>query len=182
MEGTGLKRGKTTILLLCVAAVAAGVYFGTGRKDSGNTLLESSGSFDLTTHTAEEVAGISWTAEGETCSFVRKDGTWETADGSAEPADQETLQAMADHLVSLKATRKIENVSSLEDYGLTEPAVTVTAEWEGGGSTAFRMGESTPFEDGYYLCLSTQERTIYTIPTPLETGPDGKQTETETRR
>ena len=70
------------------------------------------------------------------------------------------------HLGRQVALRLAANVDSLEEYGLTNPAVVVTAEWKN-GSTVYSMGEPTPFGDGYYLSLSGRGETIYTIASPL---------------
>ena len=161
-----MKRGLKLSLMLCLTAVVAGGWFlfqGTHEKEIPQ---ESSGSFRLSDGTLDELKGVSWTTEERTWNFKHKDGTWETEDSTGQ-VDQEKIQDLAEKLVSLQANRKIENVDSLEEYGLDDPEITVTAEWQGGGSTAYSMGEETPFKDGYYLLMSTQSDTVYTITMPL---------------
>ena len=161
-----MKRGLKLSLMLCLTAVVAGGWFlfqGTHEKEIPQ---ESSGSFRLSDGTLDELKGVSWTTEERTWNFKHKDGTWETEDSTGQ-VDQEKIQDLAEKLVSLQANRKIENVDSLEEYGLDDPEITVTAEWQGGGSTAYSMGEETPFKDGYYLLMSTQKDTVYTIAVPL---------------
>ena len=161
-----MKRGLKLFLMLCLTAVVAGGWFlfqGTHEKEIPQ---ESSGSFRLSDGTLDELKGVSWTTEERTWNFKHKDGTWETEDSTGQ-VDQEKIQDLAEKLVSLQANRKIENVDSLEEYGLDDPEITVTAEWQGGGSTAYSMGEETPFKDGYYLLMSTQKDTVYTIAVPL---------------
>jgi len=160
-------RSIRAILLLCVMAAAAGgaaVLQGSERKQA---VSESSGSFDLTARTVEDLQGISWTEDGTTRTYTLKDGSWEAADAAAREVDQREMRGLAESLVNLQATRKIENVSDTEDYGLKDPAVTVTAQWRS-GSTVFCMGDATPFGDGYYLTVSGQDDTVYTIAAPLE--------------
>ena len=161
-----MKTCKILILLLvCVPALAVAGYFCLRQPDRRNAVLESAGFFSLTARTLDELTEISWTVNGETKTCKRKDGLWGTAD-SGNQGSPEAAEALAEQLVNLQATRKIENVSSLDGYGLAEPAVTVTAVWED-GSTVYSMGETTPFRDGYYLSLSTREDTVYTIASPL---------------
>ena len=161
-----MKRGLILSLMLCLAAVLAGGWFlfqGTHEK---KTQQESSGNFRLADGTLEELKGVSLTTDDQTWEFTRKDGVWET-EGNTGQVDQAAVQGLAEKLVSLQANRKIENIDSLEEYGLDDPEITVTAEWQGGGSTAYSMGEETPFKDGYYLLMSTQSDTVYTIAVPL---------------
>ena len=161
-----MKRGLILSLMLCLAAVLAGGWFlfqGTHEK---KTQQESSGNFRLADGTLEELKGVSLTTDDQTWEFTRKDGVWET-EGNTGQVDQAAVQGLAEKLVSLQANRKIENIDSLEEYGLDDPEITVTAEWQGGECTAYSMGEETPFKDGYYLLMSTQKDTVYTIAVPL---------------
>ncbi|MBR5959458.1 MAG: DUF4340 domain-containing protein [Clostridia bacterium] len=161
-----MKRGLILTLMLCLAAVLAGGWFLIQGSHAKEKLQESSGDFHLTAGTLEELKGVSWTTDDRTWRFTRNDGVWETEDCSGQ-VDQAVVQGLAERLVSLQANRKIENIDNLEGYGLDDPAITVTAEWKGGGSTAYSMGEETPFRDGYYLLMSTQSDTVYTIVAPL---------------
>ena len=161
-----MKTRKKLILLLCALVLVTGGYFCIRRPEGKAPLRESAGVFDLTDRTLDDMTGISWTAEGKTRTFTLQDGQWKAAEDSAESTDTAAAGALAEQLVNLQATRRIENVDSLEEYGLTDPAVVVTAEWKN-GSTVYCMGEPTPFGDGYYLSLSGGGETIYTIASPL---------------
>ena len=162
-----MKRKRKLVLLLCAAAVLAGGTFAILGREKKNVLKESSGSFDLAAGTLEELAGMSWTDDEQTWKYTHKDGVWEASGGNGQAAEEEDVRELAENLVSLRANRKIENIGSLADYGLDDPVITVTAEWRDGESIAYRMGGQTPFEDGYYLAVSTQQDTIYTIASPL---------------
>ena len=43
----------------------------------------------------------------------------------------------------------------------------MTAVWKNGTSMTYSMGDATPFDDGYYLSLSDQSETVYTISSSL---------------
>ena len=165
-----MKRGKKMILLLAVLAVAVSGYFavqGIGKKQ---TVEETAGTFDLNAKTADDLIGLSWTVGENTLMFKLEDGVWQTMDETVWPVDQEALQNLADRLIGLQATRKLEKVENPADYGLETPAAAVTAVWKNGSSTTYTMGDATPFEDGYYLSLSEQDGTVYTISSSLASG------------
>ena len=163
-----MKRGKKMILLLAVLAVMICGYFGVQGLNHKESVSETSGTFDLTTKKTDDLMGLSWTVGETTRSFKVSDGVWETMDEPSWPVKQETLQDLADQVVNLRATRKLEDVQSPADYGLENPVITVTAVWKNGTSAAYNMGDATPFEDGYYLNLSDQAGTVYTISSSLE--------------
>ena len=165
-----MNRGKKMLALLIVLAVMLGGYYAVKQSNQTTSVSETSGTFDLTAKTAEDLTGISWTTEDTTLTFTLNDeGEWTTTDTPAWPVDQSAVQALADKLLALQGTRKLEDVTSLADYGLDTPTITVTVTWKDASTTTYTMGDATPFADGYYLKLSTQDDVIYTIATSLST-------------
>ena len=158
-----MNRGKKMLLLVLVLAVVLVGYKLAGRTSETETAQEESGTFELTAQTADEVSSLSWTNDDTTYDFTRADGTWTKSDDASYPVSQDDLDELADSLISLKGVRKLENVTDASIYGLSEPAFSVTATWSDGSETVYHMGNATPFEDGYYLCLNDQSDTVYTI-------------------
>lgn len=164
-----MKRGKRALILAGVLAVLVLVYVGVqkGVSSKPETVTEESGSYPLTSHTAEELTSLQWTSgdgeEQETLHFVKTDGQWRVEGNEAFPVKQDSVEGLAETLTALKADRKLENVEKPEDYGLLEPAFTLTAGWSDGTETVYSMGDETPFGDGYYLSLSGEDGTVYTV-------------------
>ena len=163
-----MKRGKRALILAGVLAVLVLVYAGVQKSVSQpETVTEESGTYALTAHTAEELTGLQWTNgdgdEQETLHFVKTDGQWRVEGNEAFPVKQDSVEGLAETLTALKADRKLENVEKPEDYGLLEPAFTLTAGWSDGTETVYSMGDETPFGDGYYLSLSGEDGTVYTV-------------------
>lgn len=158
-----MKRSIKMLMLLVVLAVFVGGYFGAQQLSKTEQVTEEKGSFDLNARTAEDVSGLSWTLEGTVYDFVNNGGTWQKQGDTAFPVDQQKLQTMAEELLALKATRKLEDVTSLADYGLAEPAFSVQVTWSSGTTTTYALGDATPFADGYYLSLSDQAGVAYTV-------------------
>lgn len=164
-----MKRSVKSLILVLVLAVFIGGYLGIQRlTQAPASVEEESGSFALTERSADELTGLTWPSGEEACHFVKADGAWTNADKETFPVDQTAVQELADSLAALTASRKLDGVKNLADYGLTEPAFTVTAEWSDGASTVYAMGSETPFGDGYYLTLG-EDGVAYTIEDSLET-------------
>lgn len=162
-----MKRSVKTLLLLCILLICVGGYWLLQQQSSVDTVSETTGEFDLNAKVVDDLTGMSWVKDDVTYDFVKTDGVWAKADEATFPVDQDALNALAEDLLDLTATRKLEDVTSPADYGLAEPAFTVTATWSDGTSTDYAMGDETPFSDGYYLQLSDQSDVIYTIATSL---------------
>lgn len=175
-----MKRGKRALILAGVLAVLVLVYAGVQKSVSQpETVTEESGTYALTAHTAEELTGLQWTngdgEEQETLHFVKtgEEEQWQADGDETFPVEQDSVEKLAEALIALEADRKLENVENPGDYGLAEPAFSLTAAWSDGTETVYAMGDETPFGDGYYLSLSGEEGTVYTVEDSLESAFSG---------
>lgn len=158
-----MNRGKRMLALLIALVLCIGGYYGVQLLGADPvTVQEESGKFTLNSHTADDLTGLSWQNDGEALAFTCADGTWTVTGNAAYPLDQAAVQAMAEDLLSLTGSRQLDGVTDLKDYGLAEPAFSVTADWSDGTSTTYAMGDETPFGGSYYLSLG-QEGIVYTV-------------------
>lgn len=163
-----MKRGKRALILAGVLALLVLAYVGVQKSVSRpETVAEESGTYPLTSHTAEELTSLQWSSgdgeEQEALHFIKADGQWQADGDEAFPVKQDSVEALVETLTALEADRKLENVENPGDYGLAEPAFSLTAAWSDGTETVYAMGDETTFGDGYYLSLSGEDGTVYTV-------------------
>lgn len=159
-----MSRTTKTLALLIVLAALMGGYAGIQRINENKAQIEEqSGHFALTDDAAEDVTGLQWTVDEVTMNFVWQDGAWVNAQDADFPVDQEKVQALAASVAGLEGTRKLENVENAGDYGLEDPAFTLKVTWSNANETTYRLGDETPFGDGWYMSLSTQENVVYAV-------------------
>lgn len=93
-----MKRGKRALILAGVLAVLVLVYVGVqkGVSSQPEAVTEESGSYPLTSHTAEELTSLQWTSgdgeEQETLHFVKTDGQWRVEGDEAFPVKQDSVE------------------------------------------------------------------------------------------
>ena len=163
-----MKRSVKLVLMLAVLAVAsAGLLLSRNAQQQSAVVSEEEGCFALTEYTAEDVAGLSWTNDEKSYHFIKEDDEWRNADNASFPTNQESIQTLANSIVDLEGTRRMEDVQSPEDYGFGKDAFSLSVEWTDGAETTYIMGNSTPFDDGYYLQLNEDANTVYTIESDL---------------
>lgn len=163
-----MKRSVKLVLMLAVLAIASASLLLTRNAQQQSAIVsEEEGRFALTEYAAEDVAGLSWTNDEESYHFIKEDDKWSNADNTSFPTNQESIQSLANSIVDLEGTRRMEDVQSPEDYGLGKDAFSLRVEWTDGSETTYVMGNSTPFDDGYYLQLDDDTATIYTIESDL---------------
>ncbi len=163
-----MKRKKKMAVLLCTLLILSGVYFIVQRSGKKEDVSKSAGTFALTEKTAADLRQISWQKDEAAYAFTNKDGVWSSDNEPECPVEQKVVNELANNLLKLQASGKLENITELADYGLKKPAFSVTAAWSDGSSTIYCMGDATPFADGYYVMLSGNDKTVYTVPSSLK--------------
>lgn len=159
-----MSRTSKTLALLIVLAALMGGYAGLQRINENKAQIEEqSGRFALVEDAAGDVTGLQWTVDEVTMDFVRQDGAWVNAQDADFPVDQAKVQALAASVAGLEGTRKLENVENAGDYGLEDPAFTLKVTWSNDTETTYSLGDETPFGDGWYMALSTQDSVVYAV-------------------
>ncbi len=157
-----MSRTKKMLLLMGALVIMVGCYFLASQTQETETVQEESGTFELTAKTAEDIATLAWMANDTEYSFTLTDGVWYKTSNTAYPVAQDEVQALADSLIAMQGSRRIESVTDISIYGLSEPVFSVTATWTDGTETTYQMGNETPFGGSYYLLLSGDATTVYT--------------------
>ena len=163
-----MKRGKKMILLVGAFCALLGSYSLLGQMNETTTVSETKGNYPLWIE-EKTVSSLAWTQDGEALSFSMGESVWMKADDAAFPVNQTAVQNLADKIEKLTAISELTDVTKPEDYGLAEPAFTVTVKDETGSETVYAMGDQTPFEDGYYLSVTGSDN-IYVIESSLATA------------
>lgn len=164
-----MKRMRKMLLLMGALVILLGGYLVMSQQQETASVQEKTGTFTLTAKTADDLTGLEWTKDETHFSFTREDGVWKKTGSTVYPVEQSVVEGLTNQLLTLEASRRLDNVTDAAVYGLAEPVFSVTVHWSDGTSTAYQMGDETPFGDGYYLALSDQAQTAYTITSSLST-------------
>lgn len=157
-----MKRGRK-LLLLCLVLVALGAcYLGVRQLTA-----EPEDEEGIALAGPENPTLLSWTAEGSTLTLERGDSGWSWADDGAFPLDQSVPENMTAALASATASRQIDAPASLADYGLEEPALTITVRDEDGTEYTYALGDANDMTGEYYLLCDGDESTVYLVDTQL---------------
>ena len=109
-----------------------------------------------------EITSFSYEApEQEALHFEKKDDNWICTDDKKIELEQTYPNGIANSFASLTASRKLESIDALEDYGLEDPAYTVTLQPKDGEETVILIGNSTG--EDYYLQVKGEEQIVYTV-------------------
>jgi len=102
---------------------------------------------------------ISCTVNGETLSFEKDGGTWYYTGDRKFPLNQTAVESMAAAISTIGVSRSIDE-GEAADYGLDEPAYTITVRYSGNVQREYRIGDRNSFNGEYYFMTGSR---IYMI-------------------
>lgn len=160
------KQTKQLLALAGVLVLCVGVYAGLRVWNAGAEEREAAAADYVVQLT--DVTALSFDNGGGTLAFTKTDDNW-TLDTDADfPVDGTYLDALANGLESVEAERILEDPDELADYGLEDPAYTLSAETADGESVTLYLGNLDATSSNRYAMREGDER-IYTISTSLAT-------------
>ncbi|MCC7156298.1 MAG: DUF4340 domain-containing protein [Bryobacterales bacterium] len=109
---------------------------------------------------------------GETTILKRVGDNWEITSPAVFKADKDAASSLVTSLASLSADKLVdEKPANLADFGLTEPAITVTITRKDGKTTRLLVGDDTPTSTGTFAKLDGDPK-VYTIASWTKTSLD----------
>ena len=142
-------RGKTFICLIVVLVVLVGAILAVNLLTPEETVEDTT--ITLFSMEPSEAAQISWTYDGETMHFMKLSDTWLYAEDSSFPLDSSYINAMLETLSQVTATRKLENVGNLSEYGLDDPVCVINLQTD--EEVEFAIGNLSAIGDSRYLSM-----------------------------
>ena len=160
-----MKKSKRMIALLVALAVVAcaNVCIKQLIATRDSAIQEETGVFKLTEYEKDDVTGVEWTNADSSLSFTLSEGVWIYPADEAFLVNQDKAEALYDKTMEIYADRKYDSIESLSEYGLEEPAFTVTITFSDGNKATYALGDQTPFEDGYYVSVSGENESVYVV-------------------
>lgn len=149
-----MRKYRSFILLLAVLLVFVGVYVGLKHLPEETEEEVTYVAYVL------DVTEISYKKQEGEMKFVEQDGSWIYPADEKVALDQSKVTSLVDNLSEVKAERILENPDALADYGLEEPAYTLTLKDGNGSETILSIGNATG--DSYYAKKEGSD-TVYTI-------------------
>ena len=153
-----MARSKRLLILLAVLAAACIAAFAALHWQQRQEQISVSGE-EVLTIDPESVRALSWTYGGETLSFTRtEDGGW-TYDGDpAFPVDPEAMEELLTPFAPFSAAFVIDEVEDEGQYGLDDPACSITLVTED-QTWEIRLGDTSAVDGQRYVSFG--DGTVY---------------------
>ena len=154
---------RSLAVLLAMVLVLGGLLWLITRSNAAEEAASSAaaeGSIVLSSFVAGDAEQIRYTYQNETITLNCDSGSWTLADDPEYHLDASACNTMVTALASLNAKRQLASQPG-EDYGLADPAVTVTVTAAGETNT-FAFGSRNPITGDLYV-QKTGDGAIYTV-------------------
>lgn len=149
------------LLLLGASASAYAALKLSGRGAAGEEIPQEQEDWPVTRIDSAQVKEIGIIGGEGSVNLIREEGGWKCLEDEETAIDEGAVEALLSMAVAITATEKIEDVTDLKQYGLVQPAVNVTLQWED-NMYIIRLGDYNPIIDCYYLRLN-EENAVYTV-------------------
>lgn len=161
-----MKRGKKLIWLFLVAVVLIGALVLIPKLTAQEEEPEpvANPTIQLLNIDVDTVERLSWTHDGETLSFYADGSRWIKGDEPKFPTQKSTITTMLEAFAPLNANTEVTGVADLSQYGLDDPAITVTFT-AGGKTTTVSIGNENAMGGLRYVTLGDGK--VYLVTTSL---------------
>jgi hypothetical protein len=161
-------RGLTsTIILVVVLAGLGGYIYFVDSKRPASGLEEKDKVFTVE---ADQLEEITVTAEGQTTTLRKTDGTWKITAPAAIDADANEVSGLTSALTGLEVNRVVEeNAANLAEYGLAKPRIMVAFKAQGGASGELHIGDKTATSSDMYA-MKPGEKRVFLVPSFQDTS------------
>lgn len=158
-----MKQKKGMLILALVLGVLVVLYIGlrvyNQQADKKEAEKAEAEKIYLADVDAEQVEAVEYTDGQNTMSFVKEGDEWYYKEDEEIALLQDKVEEIVEAVVGLTAVRELENPDALEDYGVTEPAYTIS--YTAGDETkTIAIGDMTG--EDYYVTVGETGK-IYTI-------------------
>ena len=148
------------VLVLLICSIAAYLYVKNKVEDETEETEETT-VYTLTDFNSDDVTALSYTYNGVEYVMEKVDETWEYISEDSFDLDQSQVTTLISGISNITTEVKIENVTDFEQYGLKEPANTVTITIKDEILTLY-IGDCNTSTGDYYFRIG-DESTVYTV-------------------
>ena len=138
------------ILLILLILAYIGVHFYSKKQEEKENAKEEAEKIQVTDLEVSDITQFSYVLDGTTLSFT-KNGTEWTYDGDQSvDIDESALETLLNKASAITASDEVTEYDDLADFGLDDPANTVTLKTDSGLTTIY-IGSQNEITNEYYL-------------------------------
>lgn len=112
---------------------------------------------------SEDVTMVQFMLDGNEETFTLENDTWSLASDTSFKVDSSKISTLLDSVTGMAATRILEDVTDLTEYGFDQPVQTITLTAADGSVYTICWGSSNDVTGDDYVYVKENENRVYTI-------------------
>lgn len=156
-----MRKQKNQLLIMLFVLILAIVALTFVWKIPADVETDETQSFTVTDLDQNNIIRFSYTNENGTYRFIRQGEEWLDEDDKTLDVDEEAIDRMIGKVASLTSPNRIGQVEDSAQYGLDDPAVSIVIS-DGTADYTLLVGDYNDLTGMYYLCLESDQGTVYT--------------------
>lgn len=178
-----MKQGRL-LAASVVLAIFAGLFWWLNKKEASATKLPvTPATTKIVDIPPDQIESLKLEKPGSApTELKRSGGKWSITGPKALPADQDSTSSLVSTFASLNAEKLLEDKpTSVEQYGLTKPSLSVTATRKDGTTVKLLVGDATPTSSGSYVELAGDPR-VFIVASYNKTSLDKSENDLRDKR
>ncbi|MCM1135621.1 MAG: DUF4340 domain-containing protein [Clostridium sp.] len=163
------KKKRNQLIILCLILFVTAAAFGAvklNQKKLAEAEAESeTESYQVVEIDSSQVTDIGIISSKGTVNLTREGEEWKCPDEEGTAINSIPVENLLASASSITSATKIENVEDMSQYGLSQPAVNLTLQWDD-NMYNIKLGDYNSIISGYYLSTN-DENTVYVIDSGL---------------
>lgn len=155
------RKGRLLILLLLLFILGGLCFYLTQRKEAETGAEQEEPLFQVTEINPELVLQLGIINGEESINFLRDGESWSCLEDESAAIDAEKISAYLLAAGTLDSENRLEGVIDFSEYGLEEPALNITLQWDSNMHN-IKVGDYNSMISRYYVCIN-DENVVYTI-------------------
>lgn len=160
-----MKQRTKLLILLAVLVVGIGGYFLVSAltAEPQTTPEDGASNTSILPFASSDIATLRWQFSDIDLTVNQQDSVWTYPAEPDFPLAQNTPYTMAVTLATVPATQILTEPDDMAEYGLDDPAFTITATTTSGGDYVVTIGDYSNFSQAYYLQVNGDTTTLYLV-------------------
>lgn len=163
------KKKKNQLFILCgllVLVIGASIALKSYEKNTPKEeekAAENYSVIDIDVSRVTEIGIIG--SDNETTNLIKAGEEWKVLEDEAFLVDNSSVELFLDKVSAITSSVKIEKVTDMSQYGLDEPVLNITLQWEN-NMYIIKVGDYNSMISSYYIRINDDD-TVYTIDSAL---------------
>ena len=157
-----MKKTPKLLLMILILLVLVCLCLLVRSCDDDTSPAQNQVIYDAPDIDGDSVTALTVENENGTFAFKKQGGAWVLSDAPDVKINSDAVASLAQSMIDVTGTNRIDGVLNLTQYGLDEPKIKITVTDRNGDET-YRIGNLNGIISAYYFCSEQHPEYVFTV-------------------